>query len=314
LIENKIQLWQLQQRQAMPLWMKIEYSKKRIIDWYNVCEGKIYVPDSGGVDSQVALHLTRTLFPKTVAVFVDTGLEYPENKQIIKETDNIVIVKPKMRFDDVIKKYGYPIISKKVARSIRDMKNPSDKNKHTRNLYLTGLTQNGTPCPSRKLANRWMKLINAPFNISEQCCDVLKKEPIKRYEKETGNFPIIATMTEESRDRTTQYLQLGCNSFESKTKRSTPLAFWKKEDVWAYIKENKIKYSSVYDKGEKRTGCIFCMFGIMSDTKPNRFQRLKRLHPKLYDYCIDDLGIGACLDYINVPYGDYRETRQAAMF
>lgn len=34
--------------------------------------------------------------------------------------------------------------------------------------------------------------------------------------------------------------------------------------------------------GDKRTGCVFCMFGITQDTE--RFLRLKEVEPKKYDY------------------------------
>jgi 3'-phosphoadenosine 5'-phosphosulfate sulfotransferase (PAPS reductase)/FAD synthetase len=78
--------------------------------------------------------------------------------------------------------------------------------------------------------------------------------------------------------------------------------FWREEDIWDYIKSRGLKYASIYDKGASRTGCIFCMFGVHLEKEPNRFQRLKETHPKLYDYCINKLGIGQVLDYIDVPY------------
>lgn len=72
-----------------------------------------------------------------------------------------------------------------------------------------------------------------------------------------------------------------------------------------------------YTTGRNRTGCVFCMFGCHLEKEPNRFQRLKETHPKLYDYCInggkynedgvwqpskDGLGIGHVLDFIGVNY------------
>ena len=38
---------------------------------------------------------------------------------------------------------------------------------------------------------------------------------------------------------------------------------------------------------------------------PNRFQRMKETHPKMWDYCIREengLGIGKVLDFIDVKY------------
>jgi hypothetical protein len=44
------------------------------------------------------------------------------------------------------------------------------------------------------------------------------------------------------------------------------------------------------------------MFGVHLERAPNRFQRMEWEHPKLYDYCINNLGCGKVLDYIGVPY------------
>jgi hypothetical protein len=52
----------------------------------------------------------------------------------------------------------------------------------------------------------------------------------------------------------------------------------------------------------QNTGCMFCMFGVHLEQSPNRFERMALTHPKLYDYCINNLGLGNVLDYINVPY------------
>lgn len=44
------------------------------------------------------------------------------------------------------------------------------------------------------------------------------------------------------------------------------------------------------------------MFGVHLESEPNRFQRLKITHPKLYNYGINKLELNKVLDYINVPY------------
>jgi len=44
------------------------------------------------------------------------------------------------------------------------------------------------------------------------------------------------------------------------------------------------------------------MFGVHLEKGENRFQKMKKSHPKLYNYCINDLGCGKVLDYINVEY------------
>ena len=80
-----------------------------------------------------------------------------------------------------------------------------------------------------------------------------------------------------------------------------------------YIKEKNINICSVYGKvieengilkttGVNRTGCVFCGFGIHLQSEPNKFQQMKITHPKLWNYCINNLGMGKIFDYIDVKY------------
>jgi len=86
----KVQSYQLKQRQSLPLAGKIKLSISRIKHWYEQWEGQVYVAFSGGKDSTVLLHLVRSLYKKVPAVFVDTGLEYPEIRDFVKTIDNVV--------------------------------------------------------------------------------------------------------------------------------------------------------------------------------------------------------------------------------
>lgn len=108
----------LAELQALPLDEKIEITKDRIEDWYMQFSGNVYVSFSGGKDSTVLLHLVREMFPDVPAVFCDTGLEYPEVRQHVREMKNVVILRPKMTFPEVIRTYGYPMVSKEVAEAI----------------------------------------------------------------------------------------------------------------------------------------------------------------------------------------------------
>lgn len=103
---------------ALPLERKIQISQTRIIEWYNHYHGNVVVSFSGGKDSTVLLHLVRSIFPDVKAVFSNTGLEYPEIQKHVMSIDNVDIVRPSMRFDEVISTYGYPLIGKEVAEAI----------------------------------------------------------------------------------------------------------------------------------------------------------------------------------------------------
>jgi 3'-phosphoadenosine 5'-phosphosulfate sulfotransferase (PAPS reductase)/FAD synthetase len=298
----KVKIWELKQRQSLPLEQKIILSKERIRAFDTKLEGNTCISFSGGKDSTVLLHLVRSLYPDTKAVFVNTGLEWPEVVQFVRETENVEIIRPEMTFKQVLDTYGYPVTSKKIASMISTLQNPTEGNKVIRNLYLTGIRGDGKKATgSWKVPKKWKFLIKAPFKISDECCDVMKKLPFKNYTKKTGLHPYVGTMASESRLREITYLQYGCNSFEGKI-QSRPLSFWLEEDIWGYIKKYNLKYATIYDKGQKRTGCMFCMFGTHLEKEPNKFQCMKKTHPILWNYCIDELGIGDVLDYIHVPY------------
>lgn len=129
---NKLEMWQLQQRQSLPLEAKIILSKQKIKEWYRAWGSDVYVSFSGGKDSTVLLDLVRSVYPEVFAVFVDTGLEYPEVREFVKGIKNVVWLRPKMKFWEVIEKYGYPVISKMQAQYIDCARNGSEKMKELR--------------------------------------------------------------------------------------------------------------------------------------------------------------------------------------
>ncbi|ETR69775.1 MAG: hypothetical protein OMM_03702 [Candidatus Magnetoglobus multicellularis str. Araruama] len=154
------------------------------------------------------------------------------------------------------------------------------------------------------IPKKWKYLLDSPFEISSYCCTIMKKLPFSSYETKSRKKPFIGTMAIESNARKRFYLKSGCNSFDAKKPKSTPLAFWNEEDIWAYIKKYDIEYSKIYDMGYERTGCMFCMFGVQYDDEPNRFQRMRQTHPRQHNYCINKLGCGKVLDFIGVNYDD----------
>lgn len=269
---------------------------------------------SGGKDSTVLLHIARQIYPDMVAVYIDTGLEYPEVRQFALSQPNVIRIKPDMNFRKVIATYGYPLISKEVARDIYVARN--SPNGKTAQKFIPN-NPHDLKYGEAFSMTKWNDLKNSDIPISHMCCDIMKKKPAKKFEKESGLHPITAMMASESRLRRNQWLKSGCNAFDNKRQISNPMSFWTEQDVLQYLVQYKIPYASVYgdivlDKKGKlkttkcdRTGCVFCGFSCHSEKEPNRFQRLKNTHPKLWDYCMRDwdkggLGMKNVLEYINV--------------
>lgn len=295
-----LSLCEVKQRQEMPLLWKIEWARERIREWYEAWDGKVYVSFSGGKDSTVLLYLVRQLYPEVPAVFVNTGLEFPEITAFVKTIDNVVWLKPKMPFIEVIKRYGYPVVSKEVSMAISRCRNTKSEDQRRLRMWggtnpSTGKTQTVGVIPQK-----YHFLIDAPFKISEQCCDCMKKQPFAKYHKESDNVPYVGVMAEDSRSRLRSYASAGCNVFEKKKMMSRPLSIWTENDIWRCLNAG-IPYSSIYDIGYDRTGCVFCAFGCMQEKAP-RFVRLRETHPKLHRYCLEYLGMKEVLDFLKVPY------------
>lgn len=356
---NKHMPYDLAQMQSLPLEAKERMTKLRLDQWFTHWDGEVYVSFSGGKDSTVLADLCARYCQEykytLYLLFVNTGLEYPEIQRFVKEYAErlrkvyeievvLDIVRPELRFDEVIKKYGYPVVSKAVSHIHKAAKR--NKNSYSYQL-MVGTAKDKQGRKSLFNVEKWKFLLDAPFDILDKCCDVMKKRPAKQYEKRTGRKPILGTMASESRLRLTQWMKHGCNGFDKNNPSSQPLSFWTEQDILHYIKKYDLPYCSVYgdivvDNGDEapeqiniidylqcwdeqdklkttgcfRTGCIFCMFGCHLDDDPNRFQQLKKTHPRQYEFSIGGgemvdgkwqpnkkgLGLGKVLDYIGVKY------------
>ena len=264
---------------------------------------------SGGKDSTVLLHIARQLYHDIPAVFSNTGLEYFAIQKFVKTWDKVKTVTPKMRFDEVMTTYGYPLIGKEVSGVIASSRKMGNSPIFKRNALMG---KNDTKLFDFK---KWLPLAqNAPFLISNKCCDKMKKQPMHQYYKETGAKPIIATLAEESLVRRNSWIANGCNAFEGLYPHSNPISFWTEQDVLSYLVKNRIPIASVYGEivsvgddgnhypptdlcgnanpnlkctGCQRTGCVYCAFGAHRKGKgENRFLQLAQYEPRKYEYAI----------------------------
>lgn len=375
----KYTIQELHEMQSMPLSIKVNMTENRIRSWvdkYGI-DG-VYVSFSGGKDSTVLLNIVRKLYPKVLAVFVDTGLEYPEIREFVRTFDNVKWIKPKKSFRQIIMEDGYPFISKEVSDKVQgarrylkslnkksgmakkpvyapfmadilgidrrnNKKNPEYQDLLKGNIpnepigyqCLMGTCQNKDGNLSKYNISKWKFLLDAPFEISARCCRIMKKSPAHSFSHKSGRKPMTAQMASESRLRTQLWLKNGCNGFDMVEPVSNPMSFWTDQDVLLYIKEHNLPICSVYGDivevdgktvpiqdsdmmelfdldrpflattGCNRTGCMFCGYGCHLE-KPGegRFIRMKKTHPKLYDYIMRPIEEGGLnykqiIDWLN---------------
>lgn len=297
---------ELAQMQSLPLQAKIIKSLRRIEEWLNYWDGLAYVSYSGGKDSEVLLWLARQVDSSIPAVFLNTRMEYPEIVRHVGEHENVTTIFPPVTPLQVVRRWGYPVVSKQVSRYVREIRSPNTSLRRREQLLYVGKE------PGRRkfrLPYEWRFLLEAPFAIDDICCKKLKEEPVKVYEKATGRKPIIGVKAEDSLSRQQSYLSSGCNSFYSKRPRSAPISFWSDVDVFTCIRENDIPLCPAYGKilegkptGLQSTGCSFCTLGMHLEPYPNRMQQLCVSNPKLYEVVLEKFGFREVLDFLGLAY------------
>lgn len=316
--DNAFKLAQLRQYQALPLSAKIRLTEMRVREWYDANDGLVYVAFSGGKDSTVLLDIVWSIYPDVPAVFADTGNELNSILEFVKTySDKVIWVKPKMSFEEVVKKYGYPVVNKEQAQRIYEART-------TKSKELLDIRLNGYPSGSGKISNKWRFVIDAPFNVTSKCCKILKCSPSNIYGKETGRREMTAVMAGESRLRMQTYIKHGCNAFDLKSPAGRPMMFWGEQDVLSYLVNNSIPFAECYGlieaqadgslkcSGEQRTGCKFCLFGAHKDAE-NRIQRLARIEPESYRHAMEDLHYDKVMDFLGIewrPLSDLDEQRE----
>lgn len=296
-MENKkYERYQLLQYQSLPLAAKIIHAKKRIESFLEAVDGHAYVSYSGGKDSDVLEQICHEVDPTLPTVFINTGMESKSilNHVRAREVEGLKVtwLHPTMSPRSVFLKYGYPYPSKENAQKIYE-----------------AIKGNNNRCLDKDkpfyLPAKWHYLIKERAPVSHKCCDVLKKDPVKKYEKETGLFPILGTQAQESRLRLLAWERSGCLDLSNKRKKAAPLSIWTSQDILEYIYLNNITIADIYGAikqnlageyyctGANRTGCVGCLFGYSERVKTMYcFNYLEKLEPKRFDLLMKPLDQG----------------------
>jgi len=124
------------------------------------------------------------------------------------------------------------------------------------------------------------------------CCRALKEIGGK------GRTVIVGIRKKESGARSKRHEFEESNRVKGKFFLS-PILEWSDQDVWDYIRHNRLKYCSLYDQGKKRIGCLFCP---MQHKKGMEFDRIH--YPKYYRALLR--AIQRMLDHINRDGGEWK--------
>ena len=297
-------------------------------------------------------------FADTSNEFVSAKKYRKEYIQWIEEKFEIKIKYHEAKADEsyfnVVDTIGLPFISKKVSRMIRDAKEMFKKlglrysdiedhmpqhytQKHIESMieaadYMRGLGFSDTVIlnltkirSDNKMGRRFLPIQYRPIidneeiELSEKCCDILKKDPLKKAEREMGRFlPVTGEMAMDSRDRMTAYRMTGCNLFDSDRPKSKPLGPMTEQVILQFIYTRNLPIMPPYGEckrskcgeykltGEQRTGCKLCGFGIVYD--PERFIRLYKFEPNVVKFAFTSkrnggLGYREVCEFLNQHCG-----------
>lgn len=325
--------WQFAQRQALPYEAKKVHAANVIYnfqDWA-IANRKNLCISVGGLDSITLYYFIRNLnvdvTPVSVSVLEDKSIQ-----KIHKQIPGMVSLKPYKTKVQVIREFGYPIISKEIAGKIQMLQNPSEKNATVRHAIMTGDTgkQGGYRTGTRmKLPQKWLNLFGglenekygtnykvAPFKVSNKCCYYLKEKPCNDWQRDNKMVPFLGLMAAEGGQREKTLIKNGCNYFGKTTIRSCPFAIFTRQDLLQLALELNVPVPEIYGEivrdndgtlrttRAQRTGCQMCGFGIHIEKRPHRFDRLREDNPKEWQFWMFKMGWGEVLDYIGVKWED----------
>lgn len=317
---------------------KIQHAEEVAWKFFEAPEikGKCYVA-VGGLDS-----ITLLLFLRSIGIDVPAAsVSSLEDKSIqaVHKALGVQELKPLKSKVEVIREFGWPVLSKEIAGKISLLQNPSDKNATVRHAIITGETgayggyRKGT---RMQLPQKWLRKFGGyenenegvcygkpDFKVSDKCCYYLKEKPCTNYAKQSGRFPYMGLMASEGGRRQKALMIHGCNYISPGTKRSCPFAIFSRQDLLQLALDLDVPVPEIYGEivrdrdgtlrttKAQRTGCSMCGFGIHLEKRPHRFDQLWERSPKewaLWMEHVDRLpdgtwyGWGHVLDYIGVEW------------
>lgn len=332
------QIEAFRQKTLLPYGAKVAYAQTRVRLFERECgiRGLDTHISVGGLDSITLFKFINEYCQYDVPGISISCLE-DKSIQAVHKQLGIEELKPLKSKVEVLKEFGYPILSKEIANKIALLQNPTEKNVTVRHAIITGETgeYGGYRKNTRmKLSQKWLELFGGyenekegvdykipDFKVSDKCCYYLKEKPCDDWAKKHNSVPYLGLMASEGGRRQKSLMINGCNYFGATTVRSAPFAIFSRQDLLQLALDLNVPVPEIYGKierkpdgtlyttGAQRTGCSFCGFGIQLERRPHRFDRLYESNPKEWDFWMNEMGWGHVLDYIGIEWRQEEETQ-----
>lgn len=339
---SKEQIKRFRELQGLPYRIKIQYAIDKAKEFFDELDGKVYC-SVGGLDSITLLIFLRKYVNANIPGATISLLEDRSIRKVHKQFDNMVFLKPLKRKVQVIREFGYPIISKMKARKIEHLQKPDNPKQTYIHALMTGdMGAQGKFKHSNKikLPDKWLKLFGglynnhrtdlvcktSPFKVSDRCCYWMKEKPADDFAKTNGLKPYMGLMASEGGQREMGLMKNGCNYYGKTVTRSCPFAIFQRQDLLQLALDLNVPVPEIYGEivrdqdgilrttKAQRTGCTMCGFGIHIEKRPHRFDRLRETNYKEWRFWMYDMGWGKVLDYIGVEWEDeYVEYEQTCL-
>lgn len=258
-------------------------------------EKNAYISFSGGKDSTILHYLIDLALPnnRIPRVFINTGIEYNYIVEFVNELaskdDRFVILKPTQAIKPMLEKVGYPFKSKEHSNYLSVYQHCGLESK-TADRYLNPSEKRkkyGYPAFLKYQFTKEFKL-----KISNLCCYKLKKEPIKKWQKQNNRLITLTGMRKD--EKGTRANIQGCIITDKANKivKFHPLLVVNDDFENWFIEKNNIKLCKLYYEpfNFKRTGCKGCPFAldlqeqltIMNTYLPNERKQCEMIWEPVY--------------------------------
>jgi phosphoadenosine phosphosulfate reductase len=106
------------------------------------------------------------------------------------------------------------------------------------------------------VANGGPNLFRGSVELRERCCDVRKVRPLSRALEGFDAWVTGLRRDQSAARRRTPVVQ--ADAAHGGIAKIAPLASWRRDEVWAYIREHDLDYHALYERGYASIGCAPC--------------------------------------------------------